>query len=742
MTPNPRAGWPDPEQRLLATVAAGLTVGGLSAFAQISFGALLFSGSLADAMGEGVAHTLLGGVLIGVVMALGGSFPGTVGRPHELPVIVLALLAAQLAQRLPDAAPGADVLATVTVLLMASTALFGLTALLLGRWGAGNLFRYLPFPVLGGFVAGSGALLVKGGLTVMLGVSADQLSWAALIDPALLGRWLPGLGLALLMAVAARHWPSWRTIPAFLACGIAAFHLLLALSGGSLDTAMAGGLVPSLPAGAMAHRSLLPAALGGPVAWREVFGCLPDILAVAFLASLGTLLNASAIEVTVRRELDFNRDLQVVGLANLLAALVGSPAGFHSLSSTALPNQMGARGRAVGLIAALVCLAAWLGGPRLLATIPFSVTGGLLVFLGVSLVANWLIDRRRYLSLLENGVLLAILLVTVVSGWVAALVAGLVLALLLFVIDYSRISAVRSLMSGRTRRSHVDRSPAHSRLLDRYGDSILVICLQGHLFFGTAHVLRRTIIERLEVPSTSRPHWILLDMRLTSGLDASAVYTFQRLAQICESAGIELVFSGLSPETRQLLLRSGSLQGEREGQDWFCDLDHGLEHCENELLSLHPMQENLEPLDLMEAEDLCGEAERQALARLLERFEPVSFPAGSTIIRQNQPPSDLILLLSGRVVVERRPTPEDPPLRLRTMDAGTCVGEIGFYLGTPTSASVVCEEEVRGLRLSLGNLAALEREDPRAALLLHRLVARKLAQRLISTNQLATALAG
>jgi SulP family sulfate permease len=396
----------------------------------------------------------------------------------------------------------------------------------------------------------------------------------------------------------------------------------------------------------------------------------------------------------------------------------------------------------VGLIASLVCLAAWLGGPSLLGAIPFAVTGGLLVFLGLALLTDWLLDRSRCLSPLENAVLLAILLVTMLSGWVAALMAGLVLALLLFVIDYSRISAVRSLMTGRTRRSHVDRSPARSLLLDRYGDAILVICLQGHLFFGTAHILRRTIIGRLEVPSRSRPHWILLDLRLTSGLDASAVHTFQRLAQICESAGIELVFSGLSAATRRLLLRSGILRGDRVGHDWFTDLDHGLEFCENELLSLHPLQESLEPMAVIEAGDLSGEAEQRALAELIKQFEPVCFPAGSVIIHQDAPPSDLILLLSGRVVVERRESPEAAPLRLRTMDPGTCIGEIGFYLGTPTSASVICEVEVRALRLSQRRLVALEQEDPRAALLLHRLVARKLAQRLLATNRLATALAG
>ena len=118
-------------------------MGCLSALAQISFGALLYSGPLGRALGSGVAHTLLGGVVIGAVMAWRGSFPGTVGRPHELPVVVLALLAAQLAQRLPAATPGSDVLATVTTLVMASTALFGLMALLLHRLVARKLAQRL-----------------------------------------------------------------------------------------------------------------------------------------------------------------------------------------------------------------------------------------------------------------------------------------------------------------------------------------------------------------------------------------------------------------------------------------------------------------------------------------------------------------------------------------------------------------------------------------------------------------------
>jgi SulP family sulfate permease len=389
-----------------------------------------------------------------------------------------------------------------------------------------------------------------------------------------------------------------------------------------------------------------------------------------------------------------------------------------------------------------VALAALVGGRELLVLIPYAVTGGLLVFLGLSLLANWLIDKRAYLSSLDFTVLLAILIFTVVGGWMAALIFGLILALLLFTYDYSRISAIRTVLSGRTRRSNVDRSDEKNRLLDRYGDAILIVGLQGHLFFGTAHVLLRTIRERLMVPSDHRPHWVLLDMRLTSGLDASAIYTFQRLRQICEEANIELVFSGLSEPTIALLRRADILRTLEPGCEWFPDLDHGLEHCENELLSFHEVGTSPVAAALLVPFEASTAEEREAGTRLLAYFEPCEWGPGSVIIRQSDPPTDLYFLLSGRVVVERASENGGPPLRLRTMDPGTCIGEISFYLGTETTASVVTEGTVTALRLSRDSLRRMEERDPVAAGLLHKLVARRLGERLIATNRLALALAG
>jgi SulP family sulfate permease len=728
---------PPRAHRIAASLSAGLTVGILTILTQASFATLLYKGPLEPSMGLGFLLTLTGAVVIGLVLTLTGSFPGTVGRPHELPIVILALLSTRLVGQLPTTHPQADPFATVLVMIAGTTFLFGLLSLLMGMGRAGNLFRFLPYPVLGGFVAGSGMLLAKGGFSVMLSSGGGGFDLPLLLQASSLHLWLPGATFGLAMFLATRIWRSWLTIPAFLVIGLMVFHGALALSGTELAQAREAGLLPAREL-ALSPREL---AAGWPdlhrIGWGSLARMIPDMLSVAFIASLGTLMNASAIEATIGKELDFNRDLKAVGLANLLAACVGSPAGFHSLSATALPHHMGVRGRSTGLISSLLCLAALVGGQGLVNQIPYAITGGLLLFLGLSLLGNWLVDQRVFLSGMEYSILLAILLVMLAAGWMAAIIFGLILAVALFTFDYSRISAIRLMLTGRTRRSNVDRDDAKTKVLERYGDSILILCLQGHLFFGTAHGLLRTIGRHLESRDHTNPHWVLIDMKRGSGIDASAINTFSRIKQLCDSYSVELILTAPSQQILHSLKKAKVIEGGIEGIDWFQDLDHGLEYCENELLTFHAHtlpQEHHGIDSLLEAFTPAEEAARERLIGYLRYQE---WPPGSIIIEQGSPPVGLHFILSGRVSVERRNRPEDPPIRLRTMDPGTCVGEISFYLRRETSASVIAQTVVCSLSLAIADLAELEDQDPSAAILLHKIVARRLGERLIFTNELA-----
>jgi hypothetical protein len=223
-----------------------LTVGILTILTQASFATLLYKGPLEPSMGLGFLMPLTGAVVIGLVLTLTGSFPGTVGRPHELPIVILALLSTRLVGQLPTTHPQADPFATVLVMIAGTTFLFGLLSLLMGMGRAGNLFRFLPYPVLGGFVAGSGMLLAKGGFSVMLSSGGGGFDLPLLLQASSLHLWLPGVTFGLAMFLATRIWRSWLTIPAFLVIGLMVFHGALALSGTELRPG-AGGRPPPCP---------------------------------------------------------------------------------------------------------------------------------------------------------------------------------------------------------------------------------------------------------------------------------------------------------------------------------------------------------------------------------------------------------------------------------------------------------------------------------------------------------------
>jgi SulP family sulfate permease len=103
------------------------------------------------------------------------------------------------------------------------------------------------------------------------------------------------------------------------------------------------------------------------------------------------------------------------------------------------------------------------------------------------------------------------------------------------------------------------------------------------------------------------------------------------------------------------------------------------------------------------------------------------------VIRQGAPSDELYLVEAGQVTVllER---PESATLRLRTMGAGTIVGELGFYLGAPRSASVVTQEACVVYRLTRSALQDMTTQEPAVATAFHELVARLLAERVVNGN--------
>ena len=238
--------------------------------------------------------------------------------------------------------------------------------------------------------------------------------------------------------------------------------------------------------------------------------------------------------------------------------------------------------RAAGLIAALVPLAAVVVGAEVVGLIPRMIVGGVLVFLGLSFMVEWVWDKRRSLPPLEYAVVVVILVGIIVWGFLIGVVIGLVLAVVLFAISYGRIELVREVAFGETYRSNVDRPADERAELRALSEQVQILRVSGFVFFGSTNRLLERIRRRVE--AATPPRFLVIDLRRVTGVDSSAVVSFVKMMRLAEAAGSEIVFTAASDPVRAQLARGGV--EETQGLVVFePDLDRGLQRCEDALLS-------------------------------------------------------------------------------------------------------------------------------------------------------------
>ena len=428
--------------RLLLSLTAGLVSGIVTVIVEISLGTLIFSGDLSAFVSNGIGLMLFGAFVVGIVGAVTSSFSGTVIVPQDSPAVVLALMAAVIASDMPAGAMPDDIFFTVVAAIIVSSLLAGAFFLALGSFKLGSLIRYVPYPVVGGFLAGTGWLLVKGAVSVMTDASLAISQLPYLMQAGVLLRWLPGLGFAVLLLAILRRYGHFMIIPTMVLAAIGLFYVVLWLTRTPVAEASAQGwLLGPFPRGAL-WRPLTMSALGR-ADWPSVLSQAGNMGTILIISVISLLLNASGIELTVQRDVDLNRELRSAGIANLIAGLGGSPTAYHALSLSALGHRIGANSRLVGLFSAALCGATLFFGAPLLSFFPKPVLGGLLLFLGLAFLVEWLYDAWFKLSKADYAIVLLILITIDAVGVLEGVGVGLLLAVVLFVVSYSRISVAK-----------------------------------------------------------------------------------------------------------------------------------------------------------------------------------------------------------------------------------------------------------------------------------------------------------
>jgi SulP family sulfate permease len=301
------------------------------------------------------------------------------------------------------------------------------------------------------------------------------------------------------------------------------------------------------------------------------------------------------------------------------------------------------------------------------------VLGGLLIFLGIDIIADWLWDGYFKMSRQDYVIMVLILLTVVFVGYLQGVGLGILGAAVLFTFNYSRIDTVKQTLTGATYHSHVDRPISHYRRLHEIGDRILIYRLNGVIFFGSASRLLNQALARLQDRDQTELSYLILDFHHVQAVDSSSILTFIRLNQLLHRQDVTLIFAEMSDHVHEVFKRSDFDLNDRGHFRHFAWLDEAAEWCENRILR-----------ESAATAFVPGTIKQQLQANfpdfkyfddIVLYMDRISVEAGEVVAKQGDQASTLYWVEEGRL--QARLEAAGVQHRVRTVTTGAIIGEIG-----------------------------------------------------------------
>lgn len=718
--------------QLLQVITGGFITGLLQVVLSISYAALVYGGKLSPYVGQGIGYALVGAFIIATIVSLFATLPGSVGSNQDVSVAIFSLISVSIVATMPPDASLEETFFTLVTAIALTTLLTGLFFFCLGTFRLGGLVRYLPYPVVGGFLAGTGWLLFKGGFFLMNGHFND----ANLFQLAYIGHWMPGFLLAVVMFITSKRIHNSFVLPILILGGTLFFYGTAWLMGSSpAELSAQGWLIGPFHEQTLWHPLTLEQL--SMADWKVIAGQAANITTVLMVSSLSILLNASGLELAARRNIDLNRELRTTGIGNMLSGLSPGFVGFMQISLTVLNFKMKARSRVVGLIAVVIIGLTIAFGESVITYFPKVILGAVLMYLGLIFLVEWAYETWFALPKIDIFIIWMILFVIATFGFLQGVAVGFLAAVIMFAVSCSLTEVVRHELTGKSYQSQVTRLLEQRQVLDREGEKIYILRLQGFIFFGTVDRLFNKIKTRLNDKRTPQPHFVVLDFHRVENLDSTGMLSFRKLKALTTDLKIHIVITAPTLKIKRQL-ETGGLPSSNPFIHYFSNLDAGLEWCEDMILQMSGVALDERPPPL-EKQIQAILPETISFSQLLDHLKRQEIAPGVTIIRQGEKPDDLFFIESGRITTQIDQS-DGPSLRLETMRNSRIAGEIGFYLGKNRTASVITDEHSVIYRLSIKDLRKLEKTNPETANLLHRVVVHLLAERVTQLIRTVNAL--
>jgi SulP family sulfate permease len=683
---------------------AGVIVAALSIAYAVSFAALLFQNELQGGFATGLWSLLMSMVITGIYVNLTTSIPPLSAGPDTPVVAVATLLAGAVAAKIL-AAGGSPSQAVLHTLLSFSlmTLLAGATIYLIGALRWGQALRFVPYPVVAGFLAATGWLLMIGSYKVLTGAALTMENIAA----ALPWTMLPQAGVAAAFAAVLLALRSRIKAPYFLP---AAFFGTAAI----LDLAL-WAFVPASQSwflgGAQNLSPWFPlAAATSDIDWRIMASVLPEMTACVVVGLVSLLVKISSLETTRAVAADIDREFRANGAASLIAAPLGAMAGSVLVGPSKVFLDAGARTRLSGIAASGVIALVVIAGVDIPGWVPKPILAGIVFVLGYAILIDALKGAFNQRSWLEFALAIAIAIICVQFGYIIGVIAGFICACLIFAFTYGRIGVVRHQLSRASFSGGIERAPDMERALRKDGEAIQVYWLSGYIFFGSSEGLFERIRRSIEAQTATPVRYVTMDFAGVSGVDSSAIASLVKLKNFCDKRSVTLVYCGLSDRLRAVL-EGTNLFGAGKLHVAFPARMDALNWIEERLLQ-DSLSRNEQPPLLAFDQWLRSELGRQIAPDLITTyFERKEYSGGEVLYRQGDSADSIEFVTSGSLALMLG-SEAGKLRRIRLSTRQTVVGEMGFFRHAPRAVTICAEGPTVTHCLSRERWERLRREQP------------------------------
>ncbi len=616
----------------------------------IAFGIAVYTTLDPGFAGQGAMAGILGAGALGIVASMIGRNGGLISAPCAPAAAVLTALIIGLLSNGAFAARGTDIplLITLTIFFAALFQLF------YGLIGWGRLIKFIPYPVVSGYMSGVGILIALGQLPKLLGLPSGTNLQDGFMHPEI---WrIPGLSVGIVTIIVTLISPRFTTrIPATilgLLAGIATYFSLstiypelLLVQGNSLiigPIETSGSFFSTISGHfyGLIHIDLI-----------SITAVLVPALTLSVLLSIDTLKTCVVLDTISISRHNSDRVLKGVGIGNLVVSFLGGIPGAGTMGPSLVNSASGGRTPRSGVYEGIFVLLVFLLLRPLIAWVPIGALAGILM-----VIAWRMFDRSMFHLLklptgrLDFVVIAGVVFLAVAFDLIVATGVGVGLAILLFIRDQVKVSIIYrkqylNQVSSKTRRVASERA-----IIERDGEQGVLCELQGNLFFGTADQL----FAQLE-PDLRTKRFILFDLRRVQSIDYTAMHFIKQMQTLLTRRNGSLLFCSLSSAllSKNIFehsLKDAGILDSNSDSILFGTLDDALEWIENRLLETAGVtsEPDESPVLLDEFNIFRGQDET-ILEELAKTIQERFYKKGDTIFAKGELGDEIFFVRRGSV---------------------------------------------------------------------------------------------